>query len=320
MEAPTDQKSEMTHNGSRSKTRLPRYRRVDADNLPRFRFMQRDSQIIEAVYRCRLLSKPQIEKLFFYDPVHDARPASIPCNRRLKYLYHHGFLQREVPYHRIMDGSRPFIYFLDKRGRDYLADKWDEEPHTLDWKPSHNNVKTLFLDHQLAINDIRVNVVLASRLHNLHLEQWVDDLTLRKQEAFDVVKIQGRRGRQYASKVIPDSYFSLNDDSGRYHFQLEMDLGTETGPTFGRKVRGYLAWSRSGTYQQRYKTKASMRVLVVTTTERRRDNLIKATENVGGGRQFWFTTIADATPERILTDAIWITAKGNTSRLRILSV
>ena len=136
----------------------------------------------------------------------------------------------------------PFIYFLDKRGRDYLAEKWDVDPKKIDWKPSYNNVQSQHLDHVLGINDVRIAVTQALEILGYTLEAWLDDTTIKKQSAYDAVTLQSSHGRKYAAKVIPDSYFRLNDGVNRYHFLLELDRSTESGPRFGRKIRAYLEW------------------------------------------------------------------------------
>ncbi len=96
-----------------------------------------------------------------------------------------------------------------------------------------------------------------------------------------------------------------------YHHFLEIDLRTVTGAasTWGkrdwaRKVSAYLEYYRSGKYQQRYKTKG-LRILTVTTGEKRLANLKAAAERVGGRARFWFTTLEQVRTSDVLTDPIW---------------
>jgi len=65
-----------------------------------------------------------------------------------------------------------------------------------------------------------------------------------------------------------------------------------------------MIYTQSGRYTERFGTH-SLRVLTVTTGERRMANLKRATEEVGGGQMFWFTTIEEAQPDTILTAPIW---------------
>jgi hypothetical protein len=81
-----------------------------------------------------------------------------------------------------------------------------------------------------------------------------------------------------------------------------------------RKVRAYMAYYRSGQYHARYGTR-SLRVLTVTTSQKRLANLKASTEQAGGGPMFWFTTFDRVNTENILSAPIWQVAgdKGNHS-------
>jgi hypothetical protein len=92
---------------------------------------------------------------------------------------------------------------------------------------------------------------------------------------------------------------------------VEIDRGTVTGEStkwenrdWSRKVLSYLTYYHSGQYQARYQTK-SLRILTITTTEKRLATLKQATEKAGGRSRFWFTTQDKATTEDILTAPIW---------------
>jgi hypothetical protein len=107
--------------------------------------------------------------------------------------------------------------------------------------------------------------------------------------------------------LIPDSYFVLQTPKGRAHFFLEVDRSQETLGVFKSKVLAYAAYHATGGYERRYGSK-SMRVITVTTSKRRLDNLKQATEEVGGKRRFWFSLLSDLTPETILNNPVWSVA------------
>ena len=60
----------------------------------------------------------------------------------------------------------------------------------------------------------------------------------------------------------------------------------------------------SGGYQERFQAK-SLRILVVTTSNQRRENLRRAIAAVGGGDRYWLTTFDQVTPMQVLTSPIW---------------
>jgi hypothetical protein len=70
----------------------------------------------------------------------------------------------------------------------------------------------------------------------------------------------------------------------------------------------YLAYVRSGAYARRYATDC-LRVLTVTTSVARLDNLLRTTQQVAGGdgaaRLFWFAALDDVAAETILAAPIW---------------
>ena len=70
------------------------------------------------------------------------------------------------------------------------------------------------------------------------------------------------------------------------------------------RIRAYLAYVNAGKYQVRYQTR-SLRILTVTTTPERLENLRKTTLKAGGGDLFWFTTLDQVSDTTILSSPIW---------------
>jgi hypothetical protein len=125
------------------------------------------------------------------------------------------------------------------------------------------------------------------------------------------VTITGPEGKQQKAAIVPDGYFHLDTGSHDYHHFLEVDLRTVVGKAtrwgrrdWARKIQAYIAYFDSGLYQQRYET-TSLRILTVTTGERRLRNLQEITERVGGRKRFWFTTFDELTSETVFTKPIW---------------
>lgn len=295
----------MTDQSSEKKPRLPLTERVDGDRLPPFRLTKRDQEIVAAVYTHRALTTPQIETLFFPDSKYTR------CSRRLKRLFHYGFLERDEQAQTLTEGRRPLVYFLDEKGAQLLCHLHDLEPDEIDWHPRENQVGHRFIEHLLATNDVRVAIEVAADRNGWTIETWLNEKTLKSREAKDYVELTGPRGGKRRAAVVPDGYFVFRADEYVYHHLVEVDRRTVVGQAkrwrtrdWARKIRVYLAYYKSGKYQERYETK-SLRVLTVTTGERRLANLKEITEDVGGKSRFWFTTFDLATPKNVLTEPIW---------------
>lgn len=266
---------------------IPSYKRVNAP--PPMQLTERDREIILAVYEYRLLSAHQVEALFFpstSDKVHSRRSA---CQRRLQLLYHHGFLDR-LPQPVILGAGRsPFVYALDQAGAGLVAKYLGIDRADIGWKPKYNELGAQFLDHSLAINDVRVVFQRLVEMGRLEAVEWTDEVALKAGERQDQVPylMQGAR----VVRKYPDGYFtaSLPHTEQQAHFFLEVDQGTMTNARWQEKVKAYHEFRQSGRSQKYYGTR-NFRVLAVAPGERRLANLKRATEQAGGDHYFWFTT------------------------------
>lgn len=266
----------------------PRFRRPK--QLTRMELTPRDVEIVRAVSTYRVLSQAQLQRLFF--------GTKSAAQRVLLRLYRHGYLDRKfLP---VVFGRSPTLYVLDKQGAALLrtTDPLDQPV----WYASSKDLKSEFLQHTLAINDLRIAVTLAARQEGFELVQWVGENALKAH--YDRVSVRLPNGQSQAISLIPDSYFILKTPYGYAHFFLEVDRGTENLDRFKRKVLAYLAYYQSGRYTQRYGSQ-SMRVLTVAPGERRLQGLKTATEASGGKRAFWFGLADALSPETILKAAVW---------------
>lgn len=257
------------------------------------RLTARDRAVVGAVQAYRALRRDQVQALFF--------PSARTCCRALARLYHHGFLERLRPLVQWGAGDRQMVYLVGRRGAALLRAAGLE----VAWQPRDSRVSWVFLEHRLALNDVRVAVTLATVQQGLVLETWVDEVALKRAGAQDRVTVVTAEGGRRRVAIVPDGYFVLAlPDGRRARFFLEVDRGTLSTQRWALKVRAYQAYVRSGRYQARYQAR-SLRVLVVTTSDRRLAHLKAATERAGGASLFWFTTFQRAAPEAILTRPIW---------------
>lgn len=246
---------------------------------------ERDRAIVAQVHRHRFLSAQQVEVLLF--PSERPRGKRTVCQRRLQLLYHHQYLARVPEWVMMGEGRRPLVYALDERGANLIAEQQGIDRAGLVWRPTHNDVTPLFLQHTLAINDVRVVVQLLASQDYWTCGQWIDEKAFQQTERRGQVPFHQRGAR--LTRTYPDGYFTLRLPRTRSqaHFFLEVDMGTMTNTRWQEKVRSYVYFRESGLADKYYGTRR-FRVLAVTTTNRRLKNLKRATERAGGDRFFWF--------------------------------
>lgn len=256
------------------------------------------------------MTAPQIESLFFV-PSPLCRGVNARCKLRLRLLFHHEYLFRDERPTKLSEGRKPLVYYLDRRGAEYLSQL---EGREVDWNPKDNNVSSPWLEHLLGTNDIRIAVTLAARRDGLAIATWLDERILKTRQMKDTVILKGENGGRERAAVVPDSFFRLETEEMMFHFFLECDMGTVTLDAAGsgkrdwmRKVRAYLEYYRSGAYEARYGTK-DMRILTVTRSGTRMRNLKEVTEAAGGKSRFWFTTFDLIKQADVLRSPIWTVA------------
>lgn len=261
-----------------------------ATNPPPMRETDNDRRIVQLVYDYRLLSQEQIQRL-----LNRSKPT---VQRLLRRLYDHRYLDRVfLPIAAF--GSSPALYILDRQGIEALQRMGIEDFTALPKK----NLSGMFLEHTLAMNEFRIRLTLACQTRGWQIERWYTENEIKAD--YDRVRVPGKA---HAVAVVPDSFFSIAvPEKGITHFFLELDRGKMDLKTFQQKIKAYVAYHRSGAYQQRYDAKGFRVLTVVDGIGRGRvTNLAQITGEVSGiGRRFWFVNLADVTRANILTDPIW---------------
>lgn len=261
------------------------------------RLTTRDFALIGSVYRYRVLRRDQAQRLLF--------PSKNTANQRLKLLHQHGYLARRRLPVEYGQGSGQALYLLGGRGASLLADRWGLDPARIGWRRSQNHVSSPFLEHSLMVNEVRLAVELACQRDGYSIEAWLREDELRA--APDRVLIETDDGPSRQMALIPDAYLRLISGPRRASFFLETDRATETSARWAAKVRAYLSYLCSGAYLSRYGSNC-LRILVVTTSARRRDNLLRTTVRVCDPRSrglFWFTSLEQVAQDTVLDAPIW---------------
>jgi len=304
-------------------TRLPRFRRVEEP--PPFQLTPRDLAVIAAVARFRFLSSLQIARL--------VGGSQQQLLRRLQRLFHHAYLDRPVSQrlqlaHVLDDGNRPFVYGLGRRGAHVLAEAGAPVSDRLDWTTKNARATALFLAHTIETAETMIAFDLACsgehalRLIDQHeLLPYLPEETRMARDPFRChvsVRIKEQR-TPITIGVVPDRLFSLAfPDGTRANFALEVDRGTMDvkakrlvgKSSFRRKLIGYWHLWQQGRHTERWGFK-SFRVLTVTPSESRLENMIAAQKEIVGAlgsNVFLFTT-----PERLATKSPledpWVSGK-----------
>lgn len=274
----------------------------------------RDHAILHAIYVYRLVTREQIEQLLF--PVGEGQDhftRTSKARERLRLLFHHGYVER-IP---MLVGSEAWafrpVYRLASKGAAEVASdlsvpvkqlaywgKGDDKDHR------DTRVSSLFLEHALKLNDVRIAFMLAAHKAGVRIEEWLADASLQAQERKDYVALAAS-GESRKVAIVPDAYCALSIENRRYHFFLELDRATMSLPRWATRVEAYRAYVYSGKYTERYHSK-SLRILTVTTTEERLQNLKTKTAKAQGGGMFWFAISEDVSPSTVFFSPIWLQA------------
>jgi DNA-binding Lrp family transcriptional regulator len=262
--------------------RSPRFKR--ASTVAPIQLTKRDREIIRLIHQHRFLRSHQIVALLATSPQQ--------VLRRLKLLYHHGYLTRpraQLEYYE-RGGTRPMVYGLGSKGGKLLE---RELGITVSGNEKDDGIGRMFLEHAILVSDVMVSIELACRKSGDIRLLYEEELALQsKQSQFQWrVKVQDHG---VTLGVVPDRVFALEyaDHSGqvqRVYFFLEADRGTmpvvrsELKQTsFYRKLLAYEAtWTQK--VHQRKLGIHRFRVLTVTTNAMRVTSLLEACSRLKRG-------------------------------------
>jgi hypothetical protein len=83
-----------------------------------------------------------------------------------------------------------------------------------------------------------------------------------------------------------------------------VDRATESNRRWKNKVRGYVEYVLFGKYYEKLKSEA-LRIITVTTTQERLNNLLKTTKSVNRADFFLFTIFGQIKDDNVLFGNIW---------------
>ena len=265
----------------------------------------RDIELIETVYRNRVMTQDQLRRMFFL-PDAKTGDGKEAAKRRLRLLFDNGYLERKVLPTLPGEGRGPNHYILGEQGVELLR---RERGYTkIRWYKSSTDLKQDFIEHTVAISDVLVAVEGACLKLGYESDEWKSESQLKAD--YDYVTITTAKGKRERKPVIPDAFFVVNTGEYRYPCFVEIDRGTMQLNRFKNKVKAYAKYYRSRGYEKRYQFQ-SIRVLTVVSTQsrtggdRRLAELKKTTEEATKANWFWFAKLSDISADTMFSEPIW---------------
>jgi len=260
-----------------------------------WRITPRDLDILVAVYRFRFLTRQLIEWALFAREDGDFDRRSSLAARRLQVLHEAGYVQRLLLPVLPGTGRSPAVYALSSRGADAVAAHLGIDRQQIDWRPKHNRATAFFMEHTLAIARLWAALTAALRGTGFQIGRWVGEAELRRWEMRGYDRESGRM-----IPIRPDGYMELMwPDESFAPFFIEVDMGSETNARVGRKLRAYQDLRREMARNDLRIQKFYL--LVVTSGQRRMDNLRRIASKALAQSFCFFATLEDLHPTRVLT-------------------
>ncbi len=298
-----------------------------ASSVTKWRRPPRDLKMVYAGMLCGGLTAEHFSRLFFPKAVvHGKVAVHSNCQLRLKLLRQDGLLERIEQYQTPKEGKRPYLYRPTKRGVQAIADWLGCDSQDLSYRQKDSRLSSTYARHLIGENDLRVAILCGVRdTPGVKLPTWLDSVTLKATHGADKMTVRGPHGGTQTAVLIPDGYFELQLSQPyerMFRHFVEIDMGTETGEdsydadgtwrkTWARKIVLYVKYLEGGQQSLMYRRYGSFRarVLSVTTSEQRLENLVRVTEKVGGRQRFWFSTFDRLkSVENVLAAPIWTIA------------
>lgn len=277
--------------------RAPKQSLLQEKQTPRSRFQpqksvgmrleERDEQILCDLFLHRLMSRGQIEKLYF--------SSTVRCNARLRLLFDHKFVLRQFP------PAAPFgaqaIYSVGKAALPLIARRLEMDLPEVNRYFRRTQTPT-FIEHTLSVVGIWMAFREATEAsENISLDLWLAEMQCRHEWE---IRTSGGKWRKEAFK--PDAFVRLQSLHGYSSFFVESDLGHTSSSQFMNKLVTHTRYLESGLFSQKFGLD-NFKTLVITTGERRLHNLRRLVEDQGS-QLFWFSTFK-MIHDNCIFDSIW---------------
>ena len=257
------------------------------------RLEERDEQILCDLFLHRLMSRSQIEKLYF--------TSTVRCNARLRLLFDHKFVLRHFA------PAAPFgaqaIYSVGKAALPIVSRRLEKDMTEVTRYFRRTQTPT-FIEHTLSVVDIWMKFQQATEAsEGVNLDLWLAEMQCRHDWT---IRASGDKWHKEAFK--PDGFVRLEVEDDYHNFFIESDLGHTSARQFTGKLLTHQLYLESGLFEQTFGC-PTFRTLVITTGHRRLNNLREILES-NGSELFWFTTF-DALSKAGALEPIWVVPSQN---------
>lgn len=185
-------------------------------------------------------------------------------------------------------GGRKAMYTLSPKGGQLLG----IASGGIRRKSGQTVVGDLFVEHQMKINEIYATVRFGKLPNGGHTRGW---------QTFPAPVATG-------TSLIPDSYIEVESSGQIRAMFVEADLGTEALRIWRKKTSEYVKLALSGNFTKIF-SQPQFRVLVLTTSERRLEN-IRAAVRQSTDKIFWFSTFQSINREGFWSP-VWLRPAGD---------
>lgn len=297
---------------------LSKYKR-EGEKLKPFVVTARDQHILKALADYRYLNVQQVKRLFFRENK-DLQGA----NRRLRNLYHAKYINKVETYEGRKDINPNWVYFLDKKGMQYLHDRGIAARI---WAKT-KQVKFNTLQHALDLSEFRISLEIGLEKNEvISLKTFIPDFQMQKVSA-----LQNARNKRIAYTTIispvnkqsyiifPDALIVLQalvkEVSHEKLYFLEVDRGTHGLQVVCDKIHGYYLYHEKQ-FHKSFGDFRDFKVLIQTSSEKRAGNLRKMLADRLGAGRVWVTSYDRVNENSLLYEPIWKDVTGEEKRILV---
>jgi Replication-relaxation len=215
----------------------------------------------------------------------------------------------------------PYMYALDRKGLNYLqAQGVDVREYFRPSQEEDTAKNFLFREHILAISDILIHALLFVKSEpSYRVNSMLHERVFKNNP---IKATYTRSGREETKTIVPDAYveFVYANPSGKKEtipVLWELDRGTEDQKFFRRRLRAYIVFLRSRTFETIFNVK-SMNVAFATTKDHNRVNKMRewarlelavTNEPKWLSGLFLFTALpenmGEIEPKQVFLDPVW---------------
>jgi hypothetical protein len=244
-------------------------------------------RVVQAVYACRFLTPHQVYRLFGRQGDEAERLAGRLVSAGYLAAIHRPTINLTAP---------TTVFALAQRGANLIADRVGVDRRRVKWRKYHNVISLPYLEHRLAVNDVRIALTAGLRSVGGEVDRWWYEFKIEE-------NIDDPDELMPPLKLRPDAYARVRAHVRHVHLFVEVDLATEAHSRIRSKVRRFLAYRDSRLFRVRLGGRA-FRVLIVVPGPTRLRALKRVVEDEGGRRMFWLACRPDVT-ERDINARVW---------------